>query len=344
MTFYILFLAVILFVFFLAAYCKKKKLKLFVEFDKLAVGILIFVGIFRFDVGWDYVNYYDYIDKIQIDRIIRLEPLSQLLCYISIYLESPPVLFVFFGLPTYLLLFRTLKSFSEIFILSFFVYVAFYYLESFTSVRQALAISITFSGFTYIANRKILKYLCCVVFASLFHYSALVALIIYPIYHRVSFKTVCLFIPFLFLFKALFLELVLNYTNYGYYIDKLEEFTGGGIVKYVVILCFLLLCVLGFLKGVLKKNPFYKIVFISLFLPFLLGPALGARLGSYFSIYLCLLVPNVLKYYNDKVKFGVIVFCCFYFMLMISIASVNSFKSLYTPYQFIFNVENIQFR
>ncbi len=344
MIFYILFILILLSLFLIDYLNRKQILPLPVNCEKLAVLVVIFVGIFRFDVGWDYVNYYNYINLEEWGHIIRLEPLSIVLCVIAIYFNSPPLLFVLFGLPTYYLFFRTLKKNSKIFALSFFVYLAFFYLETFTSIRQTLALSIVFAGYKYILKRKFISYVICVVIAFFFHYSALVAIAIYPIYHKFNFKLLSVFILGIFIFKQLMFAIVERYTSYGYYLDKLEDYTGGGIVRYIMILFFIVLLLLGYKKGIIQQLPFYKIVFTSLILPFILGPALGARLGIYFSIYLCLLCAQVFSYYHAGMKLLLVFGCCCYFLLMIYIGSQNDFKSLYIPYQFIFDVNNIQFR
>ena len=110
MIFYILFILILLSLFLIDYLNRKQILPLPVNCEKLAVLVVIFVGIFRFDVGWDYVNYYNYINLEEWGHIIRLEPLSIVLCVIAIYFNSPPLLFVLFGLPTYYLFFQNIKE------------------------------------------------------------------------------------------------------------------------------------------------------------------------------------------------------------------------------------------
>ena len=149
MLFYILFICIVLSLFFLSRVFPDGSRRYYF-FELVGLFVIIFIGIFRFDVGWDYINYYNYIDKIEVNQIIRLEPLSQIFCIIAILFDNPPLLFVLFGLPTYLIFFHSFKKYSVNFQLSVLIFLAFFYLESFTSVRQILALRMTFWGFKYI--------------------------------------------------------------------------------------------------------------------------------------------------------------------------------------------------
>ena len=344
MWFYVVFICSILFFFFLSFH-ERKKYKNGVFFERIALFIIVFISIFRFDVGWDYVNYYNYIYNVEILQILGLEPFSQLLCYVALYFNSPPLLFILFGLPTYLILFQALRRFSVDFRISILVYLAFFYLESFTSMRQTLALSITFWGFRYVLTRSFAKYFFVIVLAALFHMSALVALVIYPIYFLLNVKWLILVIPVIFLVKEVLFQFLSMYGRYAYYLDKLEEYTGGGIARYVQIFLFLSLLVLGRAKSIsFSENRMFSIIGLALFFPFIFGPALGTRIGMYFLIFLCLLVPCILKKYS--IHYKILYTFCFvgYFLTMIYVGSNNAFKSLYTPYQFIFNIESPQFR
>ena len=194
-------------------------------------------------------------------------------------------------------------------------------------------------------KRQLFKYVLVVGFAALFHVSALAALFIYPVYRFLSLRMLVFIIPILFLAKEILLRVLYVLDIYSYYIDKLDEYTGGGIVRYIQIALFVSLLLLAYLKRIDEyENKLFAIIGIALLFPFILGPALGIRLGMYFLVYFCLLIPSILRKYS--VQYRLFYAICFsgYFLAMIYIGSNNAFKSLYIPYQLIFNVENIQFR
>ena len=119
MLFYILFICIVLSLFFLSRVFPDGSRRYYF-FELVGLFVINFSGIFRFDVGWDYINYYNYIDKIEVNQIIRLEPLSQIFCIIAILFDNPPLLFVLFGLPTYLIFFHSFKKYFSPFYRCFF--------------------------------------------------------------------------------------------------------------------------------------------------------------------------------------------------------------------------------
>ena len=66
MLFYILFICIVLSLFFLSRVFPDGSRRYYF-FELVGLFVIIFIGIFRFDVGWDYINYYNYIDKSESD-------------------------------------------------------------------------------------------------------------------------------------------------------------------------------------------------------------------------------------------------------------------------------------
>lgn len=78
---------------------------------------------------------------------------------------------------------RFIYKYSKMPFLSFTIYIAFnYYAFTFSGLRQAISFAIIFISYDYIKDRKLMKFLICVVCASLFHKSALIFLPAYFIY------------------------------------------------------------------------------------------------------------------------------------------------------------------
>ena len=109
MLFYILFICIVLSLFFLSRVFPDGSRRYYF-FELVGLFVIIFIGIFRFDVGWDYINYYNYIDKIEVNQIIRLEPLSQIFCIIAILFDNPPLLFYYLDYQLILYFFIHLKN------------------------------------------------------------------------------------------------------------------------------------------------------------------------------------------------------------------------------------------
>lgn len=74
------------------------------------------------------------------------------------------------------------KKYSRNIAVSVLLYYAMgYYTNTFNNVRQSLALSIIFCVIPFLVERKFWKFLIGVIIASLFHYSAIVMLIVYPL-------------------------------------------------------------------------------------------------------------------------------------------------------------------
>ncbi len=108
-----------------------------------------------------------------------------------------------------------------------------YYTNTYNNVRQSIALSIIFIVLPFLINRDFKKYMIGVLVATSFHYSALVMLVVYPLYtQNISAKRL-----YIYAFSMLLGVVTFGYTLLGYvseFIAKLdpdefnEEAEGGG--------------------------------------------------------------------------------------------------------------------
>lgn len=81
-------------------------------------------------MGYDYLTYYTLIENEEEAQILYLfSPLSIVWAEIALYFESPQMLFVLFGLPTFALLIFTLKKYSKDYALSVTILICFFFLH-----------------------------------------------------------------------------------------------------------------------------------------------------------------------------------------------------------------------
>jgi len=297
---------------------------------------LIFLFIFRYDVGWDYPNYYNSVLQPE-GPSDRLEPFSYIFFSIANYIKSPGLLFILYGLPTYLLIFSILKKYSCNYEFSFLIYLCLFVFDSFGLIRQALAVAITFYGYRYIVKHSFFKYLLVVGIATCFHYSAIVSILIYPLFYlKTSFFLLILFCTFI--LKEFMFQLIIADGTYAIYL-KVEELMSGGnkiFLFYYGMGIFLLLFATYFKNFSLNRGLFH-IFFFAFFFPLIFGNGIAIRIVSYYVIYLVLLIPLIFKSY-PFMRIFVGCFCLTYFFVMLWISSGNSIKSPYTPYKnIIFN-------
>lgn len=300
---------------------------------------LFFVAAFRFDVGYDYENYYNYIEKEWLWGIIRMEPLNQPIFHTAIFLKSPLFAFIIYAILTYYFIIQSFKRSSINPFLSIFIYILLFYIESLCYMRQGLAIAITLYAYPYIKEKKNKQLILWGGIATCFHFAAIVIFIIYFIYHYINIFKVILFSILAIVAKSLIFASLQKLNLYSSYFDK-AEIGGGSMIRLFFILLVTVLYFFKKKKNIEEKNMFAVIIF-GLHLPFLFGSHLGMRVANFFFIYLCLLIPLYLKRTSSKIVFSLLFIS--YFTLFMYTTSISN-KSQYIPYHFYWNKDNVKFR
>lgn len=310
--------------------------------ESVAFFVIAIISLLRYDVGWDYVAYHTIVEDSDLISIARYEPLSKLLFNISIKLNSPQLVFFLYGIPTYYLIYKSIKKYSISPRFSIILYFSFFYLESFGLLRQALAVAICFWGFQYIYERKFLKYICTIVFAFLFHYSAIIALFIYPLYGRVKYHYIIWSILILFAGKKIAFAQLTNIGLYTYYLEVLDTYEGGALIRWFYIILYISLYAFKNHKTTKQEHFLLYIIGIATSFPFLIGSHLGVRLSSYFFIYLIILIPLIIR--RTKIKCFYVLIAILFFILTLLWTTYDPIKSQYVPYQFFFEPNRPYFR
>lgn len=313
----------------------------------LGISIIVLVAILRFDVGYDYMSYYQGI----LANDLECEPLSLLLLSIGTdaVTSYPPLSFMIIALLTYSFVFSTLRKYSANFFVAAMIYVCIFYLPSLNTIRQSLAVAICFWGIRYVYQKKLFQYVLICIFASLFHYSALVSVIIYPLYRFVSAKYLPLIIIIILLGYQLVLETFLDIGYYDRVSNKLLELSedqanegGGSYSRFAMVIVVLMIYILAWFKRIHIDYRLLSISAIGCVFPFILGSHMGSRISEYFLINICLLIPQVLcKYKINFRTIAVMVFMC-YFILLIE-AGRGQKRASFLPYQMIFNISDVKY-
>jgi len=310
--------------------------------ESVAFFVIAIISLLRYDVGWDYVAYHTIVEDSDVISIERYEPLSKLLFNISIKLKSPQLVFFLYGIPTYYLIYKSIKKYSISPRFSIILYFSFFYLESLGLLRQTLAVAICFWGYQYIYERKFLKYICTIAFAFLFHYSAIIALFIYPLYGRVKYHHIIWSILILFVGKKIVFTLLTNIGLYTYYLEVLNTYKGGALIRWFYIILYISLYAFKNRKITKQEHFLFYIIGIATSFPFLIGGHLGVRLSSYFFIYFIILIPLIIK--RTRVKCFYVLIAVLFFILTLLWTTYDPIKSQYIPYQFFFEPNRPYFR
>ncbi len=187
-----------------------------------------------------------------------------------------------------------------------------YFFFSLTGLRQTMALALLLLSYSYLKDRKLTKFILIVVIASLFHSSALIFVVAYPLFNmKIGIKHAFGVIGSLILatfFENLIREfiLVLSWT------DQLSEYanrdTSLTISGFIIQISIFLFC-LFFKKGVLisdnRNLGLYNLIFLGvIFQAFSTVIAEFFRISMFFSIYSIVLIPiaiNTIKDNNIKV-------------------------------------------
>jgi len=229
---------------------------------------------------------------------------------------------------------KLIYEYSSNFFLSYVAFISLgYFYFSITGIRQSLAIALVVISYNYLRNRKFWRFLLIVSFASLFHSSALIFLIAYPLSNiKIGYK------QFIGIFSSLFIatyfgqevrvligiigwtENLADYATHNYYLNR----TG-----FFIQLCIYLFC-LYYKEDILKLNEknvsFYNLLFIGLiFQSFATVVAEFFRISMYFSVFSIVLIPYALSIERNK-KFRLLLSFTLFFVLFVYIFWSGSFK------------------
>ena len=204
---------------------------------------------------------------------------------------------------------KTVKRHSPNILFSLFLLYSLYFIfYSMNIVRQIVAVSIVLYAYTHLLKNKHLKFFIYIVLATLFHHTAILALIIWPIrsYRINGFK---LFIAILISFIGGFIVLSPSFLGvllgpYAHYLASEENgFRPSIIVPFLLSCCLSILCVFIYntSKFNLKNTLWMRIYILGIIINnLLLHLELGTRVVMYFSIVQILVIP--LYIYNNCFK------------------------------------------
>ena len=275
------------------------------------VLVVLFAGL-RYEIGYDYPKY---LAGFLFDSELRhWEPLfnflTRVIREINFGLDSQ-ALFLVFSFLTITILYQALKKYSQHYRLSLLLYLLIpaLYLNTFSVVRQGIAMVILFYGLYYLTvkvNKR--RYLLFGVLAFLFHYSSIFVVLTYVLFGRFFNRTYS-WMVYTF---AIGLSFALSLTHASKYIllSLPGKFSIYGtsemevsVLKIVIVNLFFFF--LLFQKNQFVKTRLHRYLFNSLFLAtFLLNVFSDfiyvTRIAQYFMIAEIILLPVYIYSFKTK--------------------------------------------
>lgn len=174
----------------------------------------------------------------------------------------------------------------------------------FSGYRQAIAISITVLAIKYINEKKLLKFVLTVFLASLFHQSALIFLIAYPLNKiKISIKYVLI---------AFFGSIVLYFGGYEIIPLLLNNYDRHQIVilgegnNYLLLL--FLMTFFGIMSNKFSGKHFlnynlltHMMILACIVQVMALNMSILNRVGYYFAIHMTTYLPNAINSFNNRI-------------------------------------------
>lgn len=257
----------------------------------------------------------------------RLEPLyiiyNKILYFIS---SNPRLLLVANSIIIYPVIAKTFYKYSPILWFSFFLYFALGFFNTSLNIsRQWLAISIIISSYPYLINRQPYKFIFLVLTASLFHYSAILFVITYPLLRcKISFRYLFAMLISSFVFSIILLPAVLKFVLGRFYVIYDMSSHGG-----FGMLGLLLITTVG---GLMLKpkviNDFesllYNMMIIASSLQIIsLSFSIFVRVVFYWQFAMVLFIPMIISKQKSAaaksiLSFGTIILAALYYFLVVT--------------------------
>lgn len=328
--------------------------------ELFGIIILVILSVFRFDIGYDYENYYKEINVIKhsidlygtsyvFERMdLRMEPSFTFFVWLFRDFENTFVyVFATYTLLTIYFWYKSLKEHNCLFEGIFVIIVLFFLFGSFDQIRQSLSLAIFLYGIKYIDGnrRNIMKYCLCILFASLFHYSAFVMLLAIPFVYvtpkmrlYVTVIIICCVVGLLGGWKKIVVFIFEHSFSYAKFLESEKHIatnTGGGYIYTALVLIYMILMTIS------KKNLYTNLLFVGTVLFIIASGNLNLnRIANYFLAINILSFPLSLKSFCKKrIVTIVVLILCFQFQIRMFITQ----SSGCIPYDYI-GSENFEMR
>lgn len=320
--------------------------------------LLLLLALKSSAVGNDTGNYIYYFNRLgQLDGLT--DPASRFEVGYQVYskliyliFKNSQFLFIISSIICMAALILFLKKFSNNIAYSLFLFVGlrFYYFYL-SGIRQSLAISIILVAFIYFRNNKKMISFLLIILATLFHNSAIIFLLIFPLEKINKVKNgvafICVFGLLSYLLINPLINIVLQHLPeyYGHYLLS-ESFAAGNLANYLdfgLKMSFIILAIVMNYKNLnvdnndsnYKNNVYFMIISAILSL-IATRASLLDRLELYFWIFSITFIPDILNNIRSKSnkKILTIFVTVFIFIYNIIILKFKPEWNMVVPYSF----------
>jgi len=238
---------------------------------------------------------------------------------------------------------------KHIFLSSILYIFMYYYFTSFNTSRQYIALLIVTNALYFLLyKKKYLLFLFLVIIASMFHITAIISFVFFPLsfFDFSKMKTFIImsliFIIFLLFSNQLIVLFGKIFPDYQGYVDSISDFSNIGrtmiliLVNLVIFLCIFLSYRTFENNNLSKNDSFFLFLFlISILLGFIsFNNVLLSRINTYFAIYSIFVIPYLVDIFTLKkdklvISLGILVV----FFIEFNVLLLGNYSGI-TPYSF----------
>lgn len=324
------------------------------------VLIVFFAGL-RWETGTDWENYVFAFYVINNNSNIGnsgYELFYEIFVFLSSIIIKKYTFILFTTASTiYLLTVSSVKKYSPYPLFSFLLLLSYSINSSGFGYRQDLAIAITFFSLYYIINKKVYHFIILVIFATLFHQSAIIFLPAYWVaninWNRKKIVIFFFFLTIIYILSYSISDMASIYSDsaamkVSAYTELDEEQRTMGKGDPIVLLIqglsnrLVLFIPALFLFYKNKENYIYKGILnlfffgISLYVIFSPLGIVFLRFTRYFDIFHTILIPLAVYFSKGYTRFFLVLFYLIYCIVKFSFVLIND-QNVYVPYKTVFS-------
>ncbi len=317
MVYYTGLLVFVFAVYGVTGFIKNKETAKRIFFFAVCVAVILFQGFRSFSVGVDLSGYIPAFSNIGTMHHFKLKYQN----YEAGYIVLNRVLYMLgFNERQFLIsvavivqvpIFYTMSKYSENSLISVLWYLSFgNFIMTFSGLRQSIAMSFCFLAYFFIKQKKLIPFILLIIFASLFHSSALFCLLLYPAYFiKITKKSVIIAFgvyAIIFIMRSKLLVVLSKL----YYEKGVEEQNNGA---YTMLVVYLLLFIVSFLGNcededfIGLRNILFVIAVIYSFAPM---HNFVTRISFPLSLYMTIFIPKLIDSFWVKPKWLYYGLCC----------------------------------
>lgn len=308
--------------------------------------IMILIGGFRNNIGYDYEAYTQWylLGTRDNDFEFGFLKLMQLMRLLDL---SPNFLFFVISFFTYLFLYLGIRKYTDKTTLSLTLYflIPSLFLTSFTLIRQSLAVAISFYAFSFLVDRKFLVYTIYMLLAISIHYSALLPFLVFPFlykyskYVKINYIYIVIIISFI-IGQVGILSYISDFfigSHYYFYVSK-ETIISASLLKLLILNVtgtFVIYFYSNFILESKRKILLYVYMFSLIALNLSSESIHLTRLYTYFRIFEIILMVDIIYLSLLKKSYVLISGICLFYFLQYFNALIVDYEKGPTGYKMI---------